>query len=214
MRIIKGNNYIEMTAAELNKAAEGCEDLFVDLGTGDGRFVYESALDSPQNFYVGVDPSHKQLEIYSKKALRKKLSNTLFVQGSIESYPSELLGSASGLYIILPWGTLLQKTADPSPEVLEFFRNTLREGGFLEIVLGYSEESDPSETERLKLPPINERSVNEVIVPRFTSGGFDLEFVRGLDKEGLKVIKSSWSKRLAFGQNRPLFHLKFRKNRG
>jgi tRNA G46 methylase TrmB len=33
------------------------EKNFLDIGTGDGRYVYKSALLNPQSLYIGIDPA-------------------------------------------------------------------------------------------------------------------------------------------------------------
>ena len=47
----------------------------IDLGTGDGRFVFKSAQANPNNLYIGIDPSEKQLQAYSKKINTNRLEN-------------------------------------------------------------------------------------------------------------------------------------------
>ena len=31
--------------------------VIIDIGTGDGRFVYQSARRNPNKFYIGIDPN-------------------------------------------------------------------------------------------------------------------------------------------------------------
>ena len=69
----------------------------IDLGTGDGLFVYQSARENPRKFYIGIDPSPRPLEKISEKIHRKAekggLPNALFLQASLEDLPRELDGA-------------------------------------------------------------------------------------------------------------------------
>ncbi len=87
----------------------------IDLGTGDGRFVYQSARRNPHKFYIGIDAEARALEKISEKIHRKPqkggLRNVMFVQAAVEDLPSELDGVADELHIHFPWGSLLGAVA-------------------------------------------------------------------------------------------------------
>jgi tRNA G46 methylase TrmB len=38
------------------------QGVIIDLGTGDGRFVYQSARQNPKKFYIGIDPNVRPLQ--------------------------------------------------------------------------------------------------------------------------------------------------------
>ena len=109
MKIVIGNKKSELSKTDLENLTKKFDKTALDIGTGDGRFIYEKAIKNPKNLYIGIDPAENQLKIYSKKANRKKLQNAIFAIGSIENLPPELLSSIDELYINLPWGTLLEK---------------------------------------------------------------------------------------------------------
>jgi 16S rRNA (adenine(1408)-N(1))-methyltransferase len=62
--------------------------VIVDIGTGDGRFVYQSARENPRKFYIGIDPNVRPLEKISEKIYRKPAkggaTNALFDQAALE----------------------------------------------------------------------------------------------------------------------------------
>jgi 16S rRNA (adenine(1408)-N(1))-methyltransferase len=68
--------------------------VVVDIGTGDGRYVYRSARSDPDRFYIGIDVERRALEKVSEKIHRRPekggLSNVLFVHASVEALPAEL----------------------------------------------------------------------------------------------------------------------------
>jgi hypothetical protein len=45
--------------------------VIIDIGTGDGRFVYRSVRRNPNKFYIGIDPNVRPLEKISEKIHRK-----------------------------------------------------------------------------------------------------------------------------------------------
>lgn len=212
MQIIKGNKTEKITKNELDTLSRSYNSVIVDLGTGDGRFIYKLAIDNPNNFYIGIDPSAKQLEIYSKEANKKRLENIIFSVGSIEIIPEEIFGIADYLYINLPWGSLLENIVNPTKEGINTLAKILKNEGILEITLGYHDEAEPGETERLNLPPLDEDLVKETIYPAFGAfANLELEKYKQLKKSDLKGFDTSWAKKLSFGSDRPLYRLVFKK---
>ena len=73
--------------------------MVIDIGTGDGLFVYQSARQNPKKFYIGVDANPRALEKVSEKVHRKPakggLANVLFLQAAVEDLPTELDGVAA-----------------------------------------------------------------------------------------------------------------------
>ena len=116
MKSVKGNKAVDISVENLKEVAAEYTSVHVDLGTGDGRFVYEAALKDQSTLFIGVDPVEKQLREYSVKSVRKKLSNVLFLTSSLENLPINLTEIADKVSVILPWGTLLGQIVNPSPE--------------------------------------------------------------------------------------------------
>ena len=67
MKIIKGKKILEITDLEFENIIKNFQKVYLDIGTGDGKFVYKNALEEKYILWVGLDPSQKQLEIFSKK---------------------------------------------------------------------------------------------------------------------------------------------------
>ena len=85
----------------------------LDIGIGDGLFVYQYARRYPSKFYMGIDTNPRPLEKISEKIHRKPakggLPNVLFIQSSVEDLPAEFDGVADEIHIHLPWGSLLRE---------------------------------------------------------------------------------------------------------
>ena len=124
------------------------EGIVIDIGTGDGRFVYESARQNPNKFYIGIDASVQPLKKISEKIHRKPAKggapNVLFVQASVEDLPSELDGVANEVHIHFPWGSLLQVVGKGEVEALKVIRRVCAEDALLEVVTGLDPTRDAS----------------------------------------------------------------------
>jgi 16S rRNA (adenine(1408)-N(1))-methyltransferase len=210
MRVIKGNKDLEMGQEDFKKLVDGYKRLEIDLGTGDGRYVFKKAHEDAKTLYLGIDPAAKQLKKYSRKAVRQGVENALFVVGSAEDLPNIPEGRANKLNIILPWGSLLDYVANFDSEIVGKIKKLVKPGGRLRIIFGYAPEREPSETERLNLEKLNETYIKEKLIPLYAENGFELEEYKELDQAELGQIETSWSRKLSYGQPRPMFLLKFK----
>ena len=169
------------------------EGVIIDIGTGDGRFVYQSARRNPNKFYIGIDPNTRPLEKISEKIHRKSVKggapNALFIQSAVEDLPAELNGVANEVHVHFPWGSLLRAVATGDVEVMRNLRRVCAEGALLEVVIGIDPVRDKSEIERLGIKP---EFIDDVLVENYRAAGF--EFVEtGLSSE---TLDTSWAKRL------------------
>ena len=125
--------------------------------------------------------------------------------------PEELVSKVDIAHINLPWGTLLQTVATPNAAALKKIVGLLRTKGTLKIIFGYTQEAEPSEIERLELENISLDHIKEELLPKYEGLGLKNTLCMEVKKGGLREIESTWGKKLAFGQERPVFHLEFRK---
>lgn len=209
MRTIEGNKTKKINKNDLLSKLENFNKVEIDIGTGDGRYIHKNASKNEGTFYIGLDPSEPQLKIYSKKSVREKLQNILYVVGSIEMLPEELLGIADSVVINFPWGSLLGGIAKADELIVSNISKMLKEEGTLRITFGYSEDAEPSETERLSLDDMNLETIERNVVRAFEEAGMELKFIEQLEKEEIFEIESSWAKRLKFGQEREIYQLLF-----
>ncbi|MFZ2664220.1 MAG: class I SAM-dependent methyltransferase [Patescibacteria group bacterium] len=211
MRLIAGNKQKELSYEEFQKTIKKYSSIALDIGTGDGRFVYKSSIHNPNTLYMGIDPSEKQLQVYSKRAVRKKINNVLFIVGSIENFPINDDEIIDEIHITLPWGTLLESIAKPTKNTISKLSKLLKKDGKLEIIFGYTPEFEPSETKRLDLPVIGDGLIQDTIIPLFESCKLTLSICKELSKKELKEIETTWAKKLHFGKNRKIYYISFLK---
>jgi 16S rRNA (adenine(1408)-N(1))-methyltransferase len=185
--------------------------VVIDIGTGDGLFVYQSARRNPNKFYIGVDANPRPLEKVSEKVQRKPirggLSNVLFIQAAVEDLPSELDGVADEVHVHFPWGSLLRAVAAGDTEVLRNLRRICSSEALLEVVIGLDPERDSSEIERLELRPLSLEHIDTVLAPKYRSAGFEI-LERGIIAASQwPEFQTSWAKRLKGNTSRILTYI-------
>lgn len=171
------------------------EGVIIDIGTGDGRFVYQSARRNPNKFYIGIDPNTRPLEKISEKIHRKTAKggapNALFIQSAVEDLPEELDGVANEVHVHFPWGSLLRAVASGDLEVMRNLRRICADGAMLEVVIAIDPVRDQTEIERLQIKP---QFIDEVLVENYKAARFEII------ETGLRVssesLDTSWAKRL------------------
>jgi 16S rRNA (adenine(1408)-N(1))-methyltransferase len=187
------------------------EGVVVDIGTGDGLFVYQSARLNPHKFYIGVDANPRPLEKVSEKVHRKPakggLTNVLFLQAAVEDLPTELNGVADEVHIHFPWGSLLRAVAAGEGEVLRNLRRICADEALLEVVIGFDPERDTTEIARLELPALSLEHIDSVLATEYRSAGFEI-FERGIIAPSeWPEFQTSWAKRLKGNTSRSLIYL-------
>ncbi len=174
--------------------------VIIDIGTGDGRFVYQSARENPDRFYIGVDAQVSALEKISEKIHRRPakggLPNVLFIQAAVESMPPELDGVADEVHVHFPWGSLLRAIATGDAAVLQNLRRVCAPGAWLEIVMALDHVRDQSEIARLGLEPLASDYVESILVPRYRTADFEVVEYGTLPPSQWPQLHSSWAQRL------------------
>ena len=203
------DNWIKTPSTNLSdRIGEG---VIIDIGTGDGRFVYQSARENPNKFYIGIDPNARPLEKISEKIHRKPAKggapNVLFVQAAVEDLPAELNGVADEVHVHFPWGSLLRAVATGDVAVLVNLRRICAPGALLEVVIGLDPARDQSEIDRLGLTPFSLEFIDKQLVPNYREGGFDI-IERGiLAASEWPEFNTSWAKRLQGNEGRAITYL-------
>jgi 16S rRNA (adenine(1408)-N(1))-methyltransferase len=185
--------------------------VVVDLGTGDGRYVYRSARQNPDRFYIGIDVERRALEKVSERIHRKPgkggLPNVPFVHASVEDLPAELDGVADEIHVHFPWGSLLRALAVGDEAVLGGVRRIAAPGAWLEVLIGIDEIRDDGEARRLWLPPLTEEYVGSTLSPRYAPAGFEVEDGGIIPASEWPHLETSWAKRLRHNDRRRLMFL-------
>lgn len=185
--------------------------MIIDIGTGDGRYVYQSARRNPNKFYIGIDPNTRPLEKISEKIHRKPAKggapNVLFIQSAIEDLPEELNGVANEVHVHFPWGSLLRAVATGDRALLQNVRRICADDALLEVVIGIDPVRDKSELERLGVQPLTLEVIDSVLSPNYAAAGFEI-IERGIIAPSeWPALETSWAKRLHGNEQRPITYL-------
>lgn len=185
--------------------------IVIDIGTGDGVFVYELARANPDKFFIGVDANPRPLEKISEKIHRRPtkggLPNVLFLQSAIEDLPAELDGLANEIHVHFPWGSLLAIVARGDSDGLRSLRRIMAPGGLLEIVIALDPQRDESEVKRLGIQSLDSNFISSELAPRYRESGFEILEAGIGDPEMWKELQTSWAKRLRGNQSRSLLYV-------
>ncbi len=188
--------------------------VVVDIGTGDGRFIYEQAKAHPDRLFIGIDPNHGNLQKISLKAAAKRekggLENVYFVLGSIEALPTELNHRVNQVFINLPWAGLLEKVIKVEPTAWGTIARICQSGAFIDVLIGYDEVQEAGVKDRLNLPEIFSDHI-AVMAIKLEGVGFELVESEEVDATVLKDYPSSWAKKLLYSKDRKFYFLRIKK---
>jgi 16S rRNA (adenine(1408)-N(1))-methyltransferase len=187
------------------------EGIVIDIGTGDGLFVYQCAKKHPRTFYIGIDANPRPLEKVSEKIQRKAekggLPNVLFLQAAVEDLPVELNGVADEVHIHFPWGSLLRALVVGDEVVLGNLRRLCASEALLEVIIGLDAKRDRAELERLQVSQLSIAQVDSALVPRYLQAGFEITERGERLPEDWPDLQTSWARRLRGNTRRSLIYI-------
>jgi 16S rRNA (adenine(1408)-N(1))-methyltransferase len=188
MQVVNGKNVVAVDPATVAAWAARYEEVIVDLGTGDGRFVGHLARRGPARAVIGVDTCRDNLG----KSSRTAPENALFVVADALALPCGLQGVATGLTINFPWGSLLRGLLDGHAGLLDGLCAVGCPGLALTIRLNAVALGDAGWTieagaERLSMV--------------LRGAGLAVGSMRMMGVDELRGCPTTWAKRLAFGRD-------------
>ncbi len=182
----------------------------MDLGTGDGRFVSQSARENPDRYYLGIDASPGPLEKLSEKIHRKPdkggLRNVLFIQAAAENLPRELDGVADEVHVHFPWGSLLGAVTKGDAKVMGEIHRLCAPHALLEVIVGLDPGRDVSELKRLEIPDLTEAFIDSILRKRYADAGFEIREFGRFNAGAWPDICTSWARKLKQADKRILVY--------
>lgn len=188
METIRGKTSHDLDINEFRNRIVNHNRILLDLGTGDGRYVHFLADGNPGLFVIGLDACRENLHEYSQM----KLSNMLFVIANAQELPRELDGLVSQITINFPWGSLLEGLLTNDPRLLDGLSSIARPGATIEFYLNGGALAEVGTS--------LEKGA-ELIHENITQHGWHLDPPGWLDARALKILPTTWAKRLAFGRD-------------
>jgi 16S rRNA (adenine(1408)-N(1))-methyltransferase len=135
------------------------------------------------------------------------MPNALFLQAAVEELPGELSATADEVRVQFPWGSLLKAVATGDGLILKSLRRLCRRGARLEILIGVDVTRDAAELERLGLPDLSAKYLEQELVPTYETNGFMIEDYGMLPSPEWPEIESSWARKLRHSTTRVLIYL-------
>ncbi len=188
METIRGKASLDLDLIGLQERLTNYNRISLDLGTGDGCYVYSLAERNPNRFVIGIDSCRENLREHS----RVKLPNMLFVIANAQNLPRELNGLISHVTINFPWGSLLESLFIGDPGLisgLESISNShasigIRLNGGALNEIGWSLEAGANQ-----------------IYDNLLRSGWHIDTPQAMNANALRSFPSTWAKRLAFGRD-------------
>lgn len=206
MEVICGKKTFPLNIEELRNILLPYTTIAVEIGTGNGKFVYEMAKTQPEIFFIGIDADRTNLMKYSHKIYRKPerggLPNVLYVISGIENLPYELDNISDTTWIVLPWGSLLQGLILGEKSILRSIRRISSVQSVLKMFISYSIKYEPAEMEKLRLPELTPDYIDGTLTSLYAEEGITITEKTFLTNETLRSIPSKWARRLASGRKR------------
>lgn len=174
----------------------------MDIGTGDGRFVYQMARANPEKLYIGIDASSEALVKVSEKIYRNPkhggAKNAMFIQARVEALPEELTNIADEVHIHFPWGSLLRAVLKPDQDAMKAIRRACKKDALLEIVTSIDATRDANELIRLGVSAsaATDLYVQEEMKTHFALANFEIKEHGVIAPEQWPALCTSWAAKL------------------
>lgn len=207
IRILKSKKIIEIDNEFLQDQLNIYKELHIDLGTGNGKFVYELALNNPDILFIGIEPTASNLYEYSKKANKNKLDNLIYIITSIENLDDELNGLADKVYVNFPWGSLLEAIVKDMPELLGKIALLGKNGSEFNFTFAYSTIHEPVEIEKRKLPILTDDYLKFKLSEIYKQAGLIIEVCTNLKPQDINKFGTLWAKKLFLGKSRDVYNI-------
>lgn len=188
MERIRGKKSLSINSFELQTQMTPYPHCLIDIGTGDGRFIQNTARQQPEWFCIGIDACRENLHKTSQKAP----ANALYLIASAQALPAALNGRASRITINFPWGSLLESLLQGDPALLDGLERLALSNTRIEIRLNggaLAEAGWSLET--------GARQVYE----NLCQAGWKARPPVALGDQDLRAFPSTWARRLAFGRD-------------
>lgn len=188
MHVINGKYVRQMDAAEVAAWAAPFQEIAVDIGAGDGRFVRRLTRERPDLGAIAVDICEANL----RPAARATGRQALFVVADGRALPAELHGLATHLTLYFPWGSLLRGLVVGDASFLAGFTAVAQWGATVDIAVNAG---------ALAACGLTLESGAERIASVLRDAGARIGTPTHLGAPDLRHLPTTWAKRLAFGRD-------------
>jgi len=201
--VVRGRTVTTVQGRTVRERAEAATRVVVDLGAGDGRWLYRLARAHPDWCCLALDASAESLREVSRRAARAAgrggASNAWFLRAAVDALPAALDGLADEVHVHFPWGRLLEVLLRPEVDVLVGIAGMARDSAALCVRVNLSVLGLPAVCRRLDLPPAGHQNLEARLRAGYAAAGLHLAAVRQVTR----VPDTSWGRRLSSGRPLP-----------
>jgi 16S rRNA (adenine(1408)-N(1))-methyltransferase len=195
MESIQGKRALWMDTPALLGRLAGYQEVLLDIGAGDGRFVRQMAAECPARFAIGVDACRENLRTHSRAAP----ANALYLIADARALPCALDQRATHVTINFPWGSLLSGLLAGEAVLLERLAAVVQPGALLELRLNAGALAEAG---------WDLADGGEHIRQALHAAGFQVRSAIVLGPQELRACPTTWARRLAYGRDPRGLYLK------
>ncbi len=188
METIRGRKSLELDFNGLMDRLANYNQITLDLGTGDGRYVRTLAEQRADWFIIGVDSCRENLREHSQA----KLQNILFIIASAQDLPNELNGRVSQITINFPWGSLLESLLINDSKLMCGLKSIARSTTSIDLRLNGGALAEAGTTLEVGTEKIYENLIRS---------GWQIESPVVINTNALRSFPTTWARRLAAGRD-------------
>ncbi|MDQ3227527.1 MAG: hypothetical protein M3Q50_12950 [Chloroflexota bacterium] len=188
MRVIEGKRVRDIPAAEIATWANKYQEITVDLGAGDGRFVRHQARQNSESGAIAVDLCETTL----RAGARAAADNAMFVVADALTLPREWGEIATRVSINFPWGSLLRGLIRGDERFLDGLIAVGRRRAAFDFMVNAGALAETG----LSLDAAGNR-----IMAMLRNHGVSVGPMAVIGAADLRRQPTSWAKRLAFGRD-------------
>ncbi|NTU82164.1 MAG: class I SAM-dependent methyltransferase [Chloroflexales bacterium] len=186
MECVHGKQRTEIDRAALDRCMAAHPYRWIDLGTGDGRYVQHLAAALPRWLVIGVDACREPL----RERSRRGPPNAIFAIANALALPPELDGLAHRVSVNFPWGSLLVGLIEGDGRLLDGLGRVSRPQALLDVHLNggaFAELGLDAEQGAARVSAV------------LTTAGWRCAAPAPLGARQLRSLASTWAHRLAHG---------------
>ncbi len=120
----------------------------------------------------------------------------LYLQESAENLPEELAGIVNEVHVLFPWGSLLRGIAAGDAEILANIKRICSKDAILRTMFALDQNKNHNEIRRLGLTDFSMEYIENVLIPRYSTAGFDVIEKKLIPFSESVNLPTSWAKRL------------------
>ncbi len=204
MRVLNSSKEIEISDENFLCRIRGYKKLIIDLGTGQGSFVYFNAVSNKHCFYIGLDSCGDSMKKYSVKQYKNKVANLIYLVMNVQNIISILENRFSEIYINLPWGSLLEGLFKEEMGVIRSISKLAVTGCLINICFSYDRKIENNEIEKRGLPDIDEEYFNRIFKPMYAKYKLNINAIDYIAKDEVR-FRSKWMNVLSDSRYRKFY---------